>query len=101
MVVAFDTAANIFPGNENDRTQARQFLGTLCGLTTAADALSHGRASEPTQHQRRRYLLPELDRLVQQRPVPQLRQAAQQDRRGDSPVEPCGEAAPKVTKTYP
>lgn len=32
VVVVFDTLADMFPGNENDRTQARQFVGMLRGL---------------------------------------------------------------------
>ncbi|MCC5992587.1 MAG: AAA family ATPase [Rhodobacteraceae bacterium] len=31
-LVVLDTLADLFPGNENDRTQARQFIGMLRGL---------------------------------------------------------------------
>jgi RecA-family ATPase len=31
-LVVLDTLADLFPGNENDRTQARQFIGILRGL---------------------------------------------------------------------
>jgi RecA-family ATPase len=32
VLVVFDTLADMFPGNENDRAQARQFIGLLRGL---------------------------------------------------------------------
>lgn len=32
VVLVLDTLADLFPGNENDRTQARQFVGLLRGL---------------------------------------------------------------------
>lgn len=32
VVLVLDTLADLFPGNENDRTQARQFIGLLRGL---------------------------------------------------------------------
>lgn len=32
VVLVLDTLADLFPGNENDRTQARQFIGFLKGL---------------------------------------------------------------------
>ncbi|MCZ8133421.1 MAG: AAA family ATPase [Rhodobacteraceae bacterium] len=38
-LVVLDTLADLFPGNENDRAQARQFIGLLSGL-----ALRHGAA---------------------------------------------------------
>ena len=31
-LVVFDTLADLFPGNENDRAQARQFIGLMRGL---------------------------------------------------------------------
>ena len=37
VVVALDTAADLFIGNENDRSQVRQFIGLLRGLALDAD----------------------------------------------------------------
>ncbi|MGA0613326.1 AAA family ATPase [Paracoccus sp. KR1-242] len=36
-VVVLDTLADLFPGNENDRAQARQFIGILRGLAIRHD----------------------------------------------------------------
>lgn len=36
-VLALDTLADLFPGNENDRAQARQFIGLLRGLAMRHD----------------------------------------------------------------
>ena len=45
VVLVLDTLADLFPGNENDRTQARQFVGLLRGLAmrhnSAVVLLSH------------------------------------------------------------
>lgn len=37
VVVVLDTLADLFPGNENDRAQARQFIGLLRGLAIRHD----------------------------------------------------------------
>jgi RecA-family ATPase len=37
VLVALDTAADMFAGNENDRTQVRQFIGLLRGVAIDAD----------------------------------------------------------------
>jgi RecA-family ATPase len=37
-IIGLDTAADIFAGNENDRTQVRQFVGLLRGLAMNANA---------------------------------------------------------------
>jgi hypothetical protein len=37
-LIGLDTSADIFAGNENDRSQVRQFIGLLRGLAIAADA---------------------------------------------------------------
>ncbi|SFQ30955.1 RecA-family ATPase [Roseivivax halotolerans] len=48
-LIVLDTLADLFPGNENDRAQARQFIGMLRGLAMATDSavllLAH-----PSQH---------------------------------------------------
>ena len=36
-IVVLDTLADLFPGNENDRAQARQFIGLLRGLAIRFD----------------------------------------------------------------
>ena len=38
VLIALDTAADMFGGNENDRSQVRQFIGLLRGLAIAANA---------------------------------------------------------------
>jgi len=38
VLIALDTAADMFGGNENDRSQVRQFIGQLRGLAIAANA---------------------------------------------------------------
>jgi RecA-family ATPase len=38
VLIALDTAADMFGGNENDRAQVRQFIGLLRGLAIAANA---------------------------------------------------------------
>ena len=38
MLIALDTAADMFGGNENDRSQVRQFIGLLRGLAITANA---------------------------------------------------------------
>jgi RecA-family ATPase len=37
-LIVLDNSADLFGGNENDRTQVRQFIGVLRGLAIAADA---------------------------------------------------------------
>ena len=37
-LIVVDNSADVFGGSENDRTQVRQFIGTLRGLAIAADA---------------------------------------------------------------
>jgi RecA-family ATPase len=37
-LIGLDTSADVFAGNENDRSQVRQFIGQLRGLAIAADA---------------------------------------------------------------
>ena len=38
VLIALDTAADMYGGNENDRSQVRQFIGLLRGLAIAANA---------------------------------------------------------------
>jgi RecA-family ATPase len=38
ILIALDTAADMYGGNENDRSQVRQFIGLLRGLAIAANA---------------------------------------------------------------
>jgi RecA-family ATPase len=38
VLIALDTAADMFGGNENDRSQVRQFIGSLRGLAITANA---------------------------------------------------------------
>ena len=38
VLIALDTAADMFGGNENDRSQVRQFIGLLRGLAITANA---------------------------------------------------------------
>ena len=37
-LIALDTSADVFGGNENDRAQVRQFIGLMRGMAIAANA---------------------------------------------------------------
>ena len=89
VLIGIDTSADVFAGNENDRSQVRQFVGMLRKMAIAGQRLHHRQfAPEPHRHQFRQRPV-RIDRLAQQRAGAGLSDDRQDRQRRGARSEPA------------